>query len=886
MNTVSKEDITKIYQLYVVLIEDIPGYKDIKELIDIRQSGESLTDISKRLIDRSKYSYELIKTSNDFAVNLINSLLDYEDHSVKMIVYNWINADIKEKGRENKILDIINSIVLNQYGIVSSTKKVLANQVDIARYYTEEKQVYNKSNWTKKIFNSVEKDAESLYSAKLQINEQLKILSITLQDIIKLSPYEIPASYYLSNSKINLGERSIDNLSAVLSQLDKIINNSLNDSRKFEITYSVVDKIKNLTSKEAEQIIKKSLDYKVNEAAGWLGFLDKKEYKIVANAINSNQFQYIDLSKELSKAESYLKNYNLTISGAKSFLVENFNNIDKTTSILKDHTVTTGMIAAILSSSSSDKDLPIHLSVDEIQNLYRGYISDVYLDGNLKSYEGTSRSEFIVGSRQTSEKISGSGGQDSVIYDGQITDYKMKKLYAGKNSDVNGYSISSTTLNLEEDIIVSDVEFIYFREMNARIPTAGVLTLGSNSSDEIIGNELDDVIFSLGGRDVISGGGGSDTVVLQETLSNYKIEKLYKGKNGSFSGYLISDKNNNINSYELSKDIEYLSFSDQVIDLEKYQPDTNPPVLTISTDSKHLRVNEIIEIKFEFNEPVVGFDKNDLIVSGGELLNFSGFNKNYTATYKNLNSSSLGRIIVSKNTLTDKYDNKLDGNYYIEFLQDLHINIDGNTSRIKGGNGDDTFVFKGSSNVDGGKGLDEIFLNMNRINEDIDISGNEIYFRSDYAKQTHSLTSIERLHFKDISLAIDVTDFSKAFNPDMNAGNAGVVARILYGVLGFDQVKNPGLMGIGLYHLETLGKTPSELVDIAAKAVLGLDYKFDDLLKVFLKNTKPDLDISNSEVFAAQEDNYVNKDYLLDSIVYDHIYTKLIGIESFEFFPQ
>jgi hypothetical protein len=74
---------------------------------------------------------------------------------------------------------------------------------------------------------------------------------------------------------------------------------------------------------------------------------------------------------------------------------------------------------------------------------------------------------------------------------------------------------------------------------------------------------------------------------------------------------------------------------------------------------------------------------------------------------------------------------------------------------------------------------------------------------------TDRLVSIERIHFDDVSLALDAT------------GNAGAVRKILGAVFGPEAIHNKTYAGIGLLYMDQLGYSESELMTLALNACLG-----------------------------------------------------------------
>ena len=74
---------------------------------------------------------------------------------------------------------------------------------------------------------------------------------------------------------------------------------------------------------------------------------------------------------------------------------------------------------------------------------------------------------------------------------------------------------------------------------------------------------------------------------------------------------------------------------------------------------------------------------------------------------------------------------------------------------------------------------------------------------------TDRLVSIERIHFDDVSLALDMT------------GHAGTVLKILGAVFGPEAIHNKAYAGIGLHYLDQLGYSDSELMALALNVRLG-----------------------------------------------------------------
>lgn len=146
---------------------------------------------------------------------------------------------------------------------------------------------------------------------------------------------------------------------------------------------------------------------------------------------------------------------------------------------------------------------------------------------------------------------------------------------------------------------------------------------------------------------------------------------------------------------------------------------------------------------------------------------------------------------------------------------DYHDNITGNDARntitsglgmdmIDGGAGVDTSVYSRPrssytvAKTGTGHTVTDTFLSTNRT----------LVVANDYIGKD-TLTSIERLHFSDTKLALDVS------------GHAGTTAKILGAVFGRSQVTNKEYMGIGLSLLDS-GMSYASLMQAALNAKLGV----------------------------------------------------------------
>ncbi|MDD2892302.1 MAG: M10 family metallopeptidase [Halothiobacillaceae bacterium] len=140
---------------------------------------------------------------------------------------------------------------------------------------------------------------------------------------------------------------------------------------------------------------------------------------------------------------------------------------------------------------------------------------------------------------------------------------------------------------------------------------------------------------------------------------------------------------------------------------------------------------------------------------------------------------------------------------------------------LRGGGGDDA--------IDGGAGIDLAEMGGRRADYSLARS-NDGYVVVDRtgADGTDTLTNIERLHFSDVNVALDVVD-----------GNAGVVARFMGAVFGAGAVAgapySKEYTGYGLAFLDG-GGTQDDLMQIALEARLGGGFTDAEVVDLLFRN--------------------------------------------------
>ncbi|MGZ5786580.1 MAG: carbohydrate-binding domain-containing protein [Ramlibacter sp.] len=111
----------------------------------------------------------------------------------------------------------------------------------------------------------------------------------------------------------------------------------------------------------------------------------------------------------------------------------------------------------------------------------------------------------------------------------------------------------------------------------------------------------------------------------------------------------------------------------------------------------------------------------------------------------------------------------------------------------------------GTATIDGGGGIDTVFFtgalssySIAHTSGGVTVSGNS---------QTANMVNVERLHFSDMSVALDMS------------GHAGTVAKLIAAVFGSSYLGNSQFVGIGLNLMDS-GMSESALADLAVHTAL------------------------------------------------------------------
>lgn len=886
----------ELLAVYLIMLNTIPTIKKLAELNAQLEQGQSLFQIAADLSKDAQFRNVYPKDAYGFAKKLCELLLKSDlEEDLQFSVRTSLIIELSSNQNESAlIVQSIKELLSIASGDFYSSKSKLINKYLVADYFFKNIKTDFYVGDTSSILNKITDNNNTVNEAKYLIDNLLPI-GYSLIQAVNIGISKLPLNINLFNTDIDLGEGTISEISRKIETIEQILKRAINiEEIVFLPKYKLNDNIENLTNKANENIVINSISYKITNENKDLSFISSYQAAIIEKSVNRNEFQYLNLDKLETEAALNLSKLGYTVFQAKQYLYSNLETIDNTFQFLKQAKLTANMLVAVLRSSKNAEDAPVIINADQVRTLFNGYVADIFgASGNSKIL-GTSSNNLIEGT-DASELIEGKEGEDTVVYNGRLADYNLNKLYAGKSGDVNGYSVAKKTSPTIEDVLNSDVEYILFRDEGLRLPTSGTLIIGTESKNNISGTDLNDIIYAGEGDDVIKGGGGVDGVVYPGSIQQYQITKLYAGKNNSLSGYKIKDKTGVSGTDELFIDVEQAYFLDSVINLSSYEPDLTPPRVKITADKTHLKIGESVKVDFNFNEEVTGFGVNDISLQGGTVSAFTGFGNHYSVLFKN-NSNLIDntKISIKNKSLTDKSGNEfiLSSNKddSLDLLLDLYYKGTNLPFSIGNTNGDDTFEIKDSATINGGLGLDQVILKESSDRAKIFFGDKylevEIRTSATNSIEKYDLKSIERIQFNNLSKAYDVSDFSQPYNEITNPGNSGVVARILYSILGPDSVKLPLFVGVGLKQIEELGKTPVELAAIAAEFKLGSQYKFSDLLMLIYSNTKTDIKLSEADWVKEAMNEYYTPSLLFQQMIYNEVYPTLIGIQSLDYFPQ
>jgi Ca2+-binding RTX toxin-like protein len=407
-------------------------------------------------------------------------------------------------------------------------------------------------------------------------------------------------------------------------------------------------------------------------------------------------------------------------------------------------------------------------------------------------------------------------GQDRIYYDGrdeirnndttdkvdtvQFQDVKSTELRAVERSDFDLIISYGTSDQLTiGNFFIDDPSYLTFVEQvrfsdgviwnGVASISSHVITKGTAGDDRLSGyNNGPNQYFGLAGNDSVHGASYNDTL-----------------DGGIGNDWLLGDDGNDTYLFQRGDGVDKVSDSGGSADTIQFR----------NVKSAELRTVENVS--------------GDLVISYGDadqLTIYSYFNYSPSLIEEIKFSDGVtwdSAAVHSRATLV----NGTAGN-------DKLFGLNGKSNQLLGLEGND-LIIGGDRNdiIDGGPGLDVARFSGNRSNYAITMSNGVLQVKDNSGMDgTDALSNIERVAFKDFSLAFDLT------------GAAGIVAHTLGAVFGAASIKDAALVGIGLYYANR-GLSYEQLMTAAINAKLGSKASHGqvvDLLYSNLIGSLPDAD--------------------------------------------
>jgi hypothetical protein len=911
MASITPDGKNELVALYLIMFGRGPTSVQLVQMVTARESGSTLAQVATTLATEADFAHIASKDVDAFSIYLADALLaadtppEARDWSI-----NWTVTQLQGILTKAQVIsEAVKAIRLTDNSMYLTAKAEIEADVENAlqainsgytltrafeiglenlpdNYLLSDGSLNLGTNTVAELILKIAKsetiveaseNSESIDPTYVYLlRDELENLSSQNLLIIGSSPYEISNTNIILGSDLKIEDFESDEISVKIKIINEASNNDL-----IQTVYTICDTLEIISNNKYKNILTGAQEYKISNSPGNLGLISLEQYEILKNAANFGDYTFIDLD-DAASVNAILVGFGLTMSEAKKIILQYADNLDQIASALKQANLTAGEMAAILISSSGAEDPPIILSENKIKEHFENYVTDYQgLDAG-SNIDGDSGNNLLIGT-DAAEIFTGGDGIDSVIYDGEISRFELTRIYEGKSGSFSGYKVKDLNGSNAIDELNSDIEYIIFRDEKLKIPTSGILQYNTEVNGIITGTSDNDILLGDGDLDAFSGGDGIDTVLVRGNLVNYNLIKLYEGKNGSFSGYQLSNTVNINNVSKLSNDIEYIQFYDEKVELSTFSNEDDQVLsVNITSAKKQLKVGESTILNFKFSENVRNFTIDDIKITGGEISNLRGLGDTYQVLFKNSGQLSEATVELKSGSMTSSIGKSFisEGVEYIEMILDLNLYNYADDEVRFGGKGDDVFAVSSSGTIDGGDGFDQVWINKNLADYDINLLADFITLSekntSSNKRDLFIFNSIERVHFNDKSLAFDMD------------GNAGVAASVLFHIIGPEAVNLPLFVGVALGKLENSGLTPRQLAKVAAEFSLGFSVTDRDSYKALISKVADNLNVYWYDMFI----NTILPGYdFIDEIAkapYDNNYATvgLLGIEYLEYTPQ
>jgi len=339
------------------------------------------------------------------------------------------------------------------------------------------------------------------------------------------------------------------------------------------------------------------------------------------------------------------------------------------------------------------------------------------------------------------------------------------------------------------------------------------------------GNNLIPIV--QGGTFSVDGLAGIDTIDFgTDPLGRYEITL---GKDGLVHVDSISGASETLRL--TLKNFEVLLFSSgrERVDLTTFFGDTTAPTLSsTSPENQAPAVDATGNIVLNFSEPVV---------KGSGTLALRDAAGNLVATWDIAGSSEVtvdGSRLVLNPSIDLPFGQSLRFELPAGAVKDSSGNALASASsfgfstapdpRYSGSTGNDVFsASAGQHSVSGGAGIDTLVLGQARAAFVVQHAGSLFNVNGGTPAAGYALSGVERLHFSDLRLALDLD------------GHAGQTAKILGAVFGAAAVANAEYAGIGLQLLDS-GTTYEALMKLALDVRLGANASYGSVVDLLYTN--------------------------------------------------
>jgi Ca2+-binding RTX toxin-like protein len=355
--------------------------------------------------------------------------------------------------------------------------------------------------------------------------------------------------------------------------------------------------------------------------------------------------------------------------------------------------------------------------------------------------------------------------------------------------------------------------------------------LGSDFNDTLTGGAGNDTLTGGLGDDTIDGGAGTDTAVFSGIFGDYIVSS-------GATGVTVVGPDGN----DLLNNIELLAFDDQIFTVVQG---------TAGNDTLSGSAGDDALFGGAGTDSIAGGTGDDLIDGGQGADTMAGGSgndtyivddegdvvtedSNATAAAKAPGDGALPQDIGSNIDKVVASINYTLGNFVENLTLSGTANLSGGgnalSNELAGNAGNNTLTGgAGNDHLNGGNGIDTAAFATQRAQSNVTIATASVQVSAG-TDGTDTLEQVERLHFADINVALDI------------AGDAGRVAKILGAVFGSSSVSNEAYAGIGLDYTDG-GMTYEALMQLALDFRLGAGASHAavvDLLYTNVIGTPPD----------------------------------------------